>query len=427
VATLDAEKGPYFIATLSGRVSGLEDVALDFECGIEYSTDETFSDENLTYRLKVDKEYTEESYSVTVSGIQLAQKYYYIAYYINQLHIYYGEVKSFTFEWTAPDVTTLSAELNESYFVILKGLIKDKEALKDLNRYYYGAGFYGIKCSTTETFDPDSTITLYPDKTTDNMNNDSIICTMTQFRKGITYYYRTFFGLREITSLGQVKSFKFEWNGPEMVDMGLSVRWATFNVGATAPEEYGDYYAWGEIEPYYEVGYSQEDPQAHWKDGYSAGYDWLSYKYCDGSNSTLTKYNNKSNYGTVDNKTTLDPEDDVAHVKWGGNWRMPTEYEFEELRNTDNCTWTWTTKNGVNGYLVTSKKRGYEGVSIFLPAAGGRSQDFLTFAGKNGYYWSSSLVTLGPDNSSCLIIGSSNKKVGGVSRAQGFTVRPVYP
>ena len=125
----------------------------------------------------------------------------------------------------------------------------------------------------------------------------------------------------------------------EYVDLGLSVKWATFNVGATKLEEYGDYCAWGETEPYYEVGYAQESPQAHWKDGYSAGYGWSNYKWCNGSYSTLTKYNTSTSYGTIDNKTVLDPEDDVAHVKWGGSWRMPTFGELSELHNS--CTWTW--------------------------------------------------------------------------------------
>ena len=86
----------------------------------------------------------------------------------------------------------------------------------------------------------------------------------------------------------------------------------------------------------------------------------------------MTKYCTYSSYGTVDNKTALDPEDDAAHVNWGGSWRMPTNAEFEELLNTSNCTWTWTTLNGVSGYKVVSKKSGYAGNWIFLPAAGCR-------------------------------------------------------
>ena len=123
---------------------------------------------------------------------------------------------------------------------------------------------------------------------------------------------------------------------PEAVDLGLSVKWATFNVGASYPEQFGGYFAWGETE-------------------LKTTYDWSTYKYGNGS-TNLTKYNTNISSGTVDNKTTLDPSDDVARQKWGGSWRMPTYEEFRELLS--NCTWTWTTMNGVNGYKVTSKKSG---------------------------------------------------------------------
>ncbi|MBR3076094.1 MAG: hypothetical protein IKH11_10140, partial [Bacteroidales bacterium] len=113
-------------------------------------------------------------------------------------------------------------------------------------------------------------------------------------------------------------------------------------------------------------------------------YDWSTYKWCNGSFITQTKYNTNSSYGTVDNKTVLDPEDDAAHVNWGGSWRMPTAEESDEL--ITKCTWTWTTQNGVNGRLVT----GPNGKSIFLPAAGLRYDTYLGSAGSNGYYWSSS-------------------------------------
>ena len=147
---------------------------------------------------------------------------------------------------------------------------------------------------------------------------------------------------------------------PEIVDMGLSVKWASFNLGASKPEEIGDFYAWGDPEPYY----SSLDPIV-WKDGKEAGYVWASYKWCMGSSATLTKYNDeeKAGYnGFKDNKTTLDPEDDAAHMTLGGRWRMPTYDELKELYFQ--CTWTRATVNGVKGYLVTSSN----GNSIFFPS-----------------------------------------------------------
>ena len=185
--------------------------------------------------------------------------------------------------------------------------------------------------------------------------------------------------------------------------MGLSVKWASFNIGASKPEEYGDYFAWGETTA-------------------KSTYNWTTYTLCDGTRSTLTKYCTTSSYGTLDNKTVLDPEDDVAHVKLGGKWRMPTDAEWTELRNTENCTWAWTTLNGVNGYIVFSKKTGN---SIFLPAAGYRNDDDFDSAGSGGYYWSSSLVTVGPSDA-CYVYFTSGDVCGiDCYRCDGQSVRPV--
>ena len=189
----------------------------------------------------------------------------------------------------------------------------------------------------------------------------------------------------------------------EYVDLGLSVKWATCNVGANSPEEYGDYCAWGETEP-------------------KSNYAWNTYKYCNGSSSTLTKYNNSSSYGTVDNKTTLEAADDAATANWGGSWRMPTDAELTELR--EQCIWTWTTQNGVNGYKVTSKKNGN---SIFLPAAGYRFGSSLGNAGSRGYYLSSSLNTGSPSDAYRLYFSSDSVYGRDTDRYYGQSVRPVCP
>ena len=196
-------------------------------------------------------------------------------------------------------------------------------------------------------------------------------------------------------------------SGPEYVDLGLSVNWATFNIGASRPEDYGDYYAWGEAES-------------------KATYEWSDYKYCNGSSTSLTKYNNNSSYGVVDDKVSLFLEDDVAYIKWGGNWRMPTQSEYEELLNSNNCSWEWTTSNGIKGYKVTSKKTGYEGSYIFLPAAGSRS-DALYNTGTEGRYWSSSLSTVSPDGACRLYFGSDDVGLNNRDRNLGFSVRAVCP
>ena len=212
-----------------------------------------------------------------------------------------------------------------------------------------------------------------------------------------------------ITSSTQFKAnFKKEIstgveNGHNWVDLGLSVKWATCNVGATTPEGYGNYYAWGETKP-------------------KSTYDWSNYKYCNGTAYSITKYCTDSEYGIVDNKTTLELSDDAAHVNWGGSWRMPTKAEQDELRDTNNCTWTWTTQNGVNGYKVTSKKNGN---SIFLPAAGYRYDSSLRNAGSYGGYWSSSLNTSYSSYAYYLRFSSSYVDWNGRSRYYGHSVRAV--
>ena len=191
---------------------------------------------------------------------------------------------------------------------------------------------------------------------------------------------------------------------PEAVDLGLSVKWASFNLGASKPEEYGDYYAWGETEP---------------KDDYS----WSSYKWCMGSYKTMTKYCSDSSYGYngfTDTKTILDLEDDAAYVNLGGKWRMPTYAEWEELIN--NCTWSWTIQNGVNGRLVTASN----GNSIFLPAAGNRSVSGLSDVSSFGYYWYSSLRTIFPSDAWYVYFDSGGIYWNSILRLFGYSVRPVY-
>lgn len=206
---------------------------------------------------------------------------------------------------------------------------------------------------------------------------------------------------------------------------GYKLYWATCNIGASNPEDYGDYYAWGEIEPYY----SSQNPLT-WKKGKKNGYHWDSYKWANGAADKLTKYcpSSKTNYwdgeGAPDGKTVLDPEDDVAHVVLGGNWRMPTDEEWTELSTT--CTWTWTSNfngTGVKGRIVTASN----GNSIFLPYTGQRDDTVLRFEGSYGMYWSSSSYSSRPDIARCFSLSDINGdyKVGGYNRCKGHAVRPI--
>ena len=196
-------------------------------------------------------------------------------------------------------------------------------------------------------------------------------------------------------------------NGHNWVDLGLSVKWATCNVGATSPEEYGDYFAWGETSTKRTYNWST--------------YKWSKGSWSKGSEDILTKYCTKSNFGRVDNKTTLELADDAARAKWGGAWRMPTAAEWTELRTK--CTWTWTTRNGVIGYTVKSN---INGNSIFLPAAGYcDDQEGSYLADCRGFYWSSSLNT-GPFNAWRVHFGSYHVNRDFTIRRDGLSVRPVF-
>ena len=233
---------------------------------------------------------------------------------------------------------------------------------------------------------------------------------LTNLTSGTKYYVRTYIVTDLGTLYGNEKSFMTTGEQPEepeetisgtenghnYVDLGLpsGLKWATCNVGANSPEEYGNYYAWGETTTKAEYA---------------------------GDNCTtfgLSKSELQSQ-GYIDNNGNLIAQHDAATANWGGDWRMPTYDELEEL--ITNCTWTWITRNGVEGYKVTSKTNGNY---IFLPAAGYRLWSSLGNAGSNGYYWSSA-----PNDDGLaygLFFGSSNHRMGNSNRRIGLSVRPVF-
>lgn len=153
----------------------------------------------------------------------------------------------------------------------------------------------------------------------------------------------------------------------EAVDLGLpsGTKWASWNVGATKPEDYGGYYSWGETEE-------------------KEVCDWTSYKFSDGA------YYHQSYYEHIGDDIA-GTEYDVATVKWGGSWRMPSIDQYNELRN--NCTMIWTQQNDVNGLLIT----GPNGASIFMPS-GGVKWDYLGHEGESGYYWTSTLRSISDES-----------------------------
>lgn len=199
------------------------------------------------------------------------------------------------------------------------------------------------------------------------------------------------------------------------VDLGLpsGTLWATCNIGASSPEEYGDYLAWGETSGYP----NGKDPAT-----YSTTYKY--YSYGSYGSYKIKKYNTDSSMGTVDNKLYLDPADDVACQQWGEMWMMPTMAQLAELTNENYVTMEWTKLNGVNGVKFTSKTNGN---SIFLPAAGTIAESGLAGQGEYGRYRSGELYKYMPNNAYDIYVGSSSSLLGVhyADRWYGFSVRPV--
>ena len=190
-------------------------------------------------------------------------------------------------------------------------------------------------------------------------------------------------------------------DGVEAVDLGLSVKWANMNVGATKDSGFGSYFAWGEVKP-------------------KKYYSWGTYIWSQGDSKFLLKYS------TSDRKIQLTPSDDAARANWGGEWRMPTIEEYEELIDPAKCTWEWITKDGVNGYKVTGKKTGN---SIFLPITGFRFYEGVQFRAIKGIYWTSMLYSGNPNKAWCLEFDFSDVDISfgklSANRFSGRCIRAV--
>ena len=226
------------------------------------------------------------------------------------------------------------------------------------------------------------------------------------FARGYAYYMQVIW---DGSSLCFSNDFCPDGNHPHMIDLGLpsGTKWACCNVGANTPVEYGDYFAWGETAP---------------KSAYLASnYKW----YIGGDNNNISKYCTNSDYGTVDNRTELEPEDDAAYVNWGTGWRMPSLSQIYELLN--NCTSEWTTVNGLGGYLFKSN---INNRAIFFPAAGFYNNKGLRSIGTVGTYWSCIYsYNHRPDFGICIAFLYGNMgplSVAYFYRESGATVRAVY-
>ena len=332
-------------------------------------------------------EATENAFSTTLEGLTPNTTYTVRAYATNEEGTGYGEEVSFTTEEeiviTVPTVTTDAVTSITTNSAIVGGAItNDGNGMVTESGICYKTGNEEWACVAIAA------------------TNNAFSMTLTGLTANTTYTVRAYATNEEGTGYGEEVNFTTLNDGGgdthEYVDLGLpsGTLWATCNIGADAPEEYGDYFAWGETEP-------------------KSVYNWSTYQHCMGTNRTLTKYCSNSSYGYngfTDALTILLPEDDAATSNWGNDWRMPTIEECNEL--ISNTTHTWITLNGVTGCLFTASN----GNSLFLPATGDGG----------GAYWSSSLRVSMPSTALYFYFRSNgvyaNQYFG---RHDGMSVRPV--
>lgn len=389
VSTGDATDIGFDTATVSGAVRTDETMIGGFLYSSTSSTIEELKNNNNSV---FDENFYSGSYtySATFTGLSAGTKYYYVA--INLARDgkeFFGEVKSFTTKSINATVETLDADDIELFTATLNGSIQIQNT-ENLSKSVWF--LYSSSASTLDALKSSGTKV-----STESISYDGIFVYVLEGLPSATkFYYVACANVAGKLFYGQVKSFSThkESDYGEAVDLGLSVKWRSCNIGATTPEGYGNYFAWGETEP-------------------KTSYTWSTYKWCNGSSSSLTKYNTSNSYGVRDNRTVLEKDDDVAFVKLGGKWRMPTDEELAELSY---CTLSQITQNGVNGFLIT----GPNGNSIFLPTSGYMNTS-LRNRGSYCYYWSSSLRTEYPYQS--WYYNGYNYNYN--ERYLGYSVRPV--
>ena len=400
VTTYTPEQVAQFSAVCGGEVTGWDEGIEIEELGICWSknsnpkvTDAHLSTLNW-----------QEPFICVLTDLELDTKYYVRAFAKVGTDFYYGEEKSFTTlpvlnGTSAPSVFTLFVTDIHSNYAVGYGYVAGNGGLEVTER-----GF----CWSSSTSNP----TIANSHIANGSDLGQYSVAMTALMPNTTYYARAYAINSKGVSYGIVFCFETNDDGgypdPDWVDLGLpsGLLWATKNVGASSPEDYGDYFAWGETQT-------------------KSFYSYDNYKFYKAGTVRLTKYCTKSSYGYngfTDNLTILEPDDDAATANWGSGWRMPTKDEWQELY--DNTTRTWTTQNGINGMLFTASGGG----SLFLPAAGyiDYSGELLS-AGDYGNYWSSSLYTDTPDHAWFLdFIWVGIEDVGEYGlRKIGQSVRPV--
>lgn len=317
-------------ALLTGSLVLSQEMPNDLICGFLYSTS---SDVTLDTATRLDAQEVDEHkdyYGFTVVADLLVPEthYYYRSFTLWKDKVVYGAVNQFT---TLPVSSVIRTNAATDIGVGAATL----NASLDLSGCEYETMDYGFRLLPQISAE-----VLYP---ADNLSDGKFSLKVESLNSGQMYYVSAWVSMDGRKYTAERKSFVTQLeHKPEAVDMGLSVKWASFNVGAEKPEDYGDRYAWGEL---------SEKPKYEWE-------NYIFYQEDPSGNFSVNKYSR------ADNLSVLETKDDVAAQKYGENWRMPTDEEWMELLNKDKCSWTLTTENEIEGYRVTSSKTGN---SLFLP------------------------------------------------------------
>ena len=348
------------------------------------------------------------SYTVILSNLLSNTIYYYRAYMISGGKTYYGSVNSFT---TSQDELVTTGDATDITYKSATISCRFKTTI--IQSFTTLGVEYSVSKETVESGRGSWA------KTSSVTNNNEFTISLDGLKEQTTYYYRALVQDYKTTYYGVIKSFTtaahiFNSNGHEYVDLGLpsGTMWATMNVGASRPEDYGDYYAWGETTT--KTSYTEDN------------YQWKGLFTNELVSRGIVKNSKESGLDSY----ILTASYDVATLKWGGEWRMPTQTEISELENYTEIT--TSTQNGVDGFLLTSTENGN---SIFLPAGGFRNEsNIVNGDGKTWYRttcWSSELneyydncsIGIWIDNGSSF--GMKNIDYTGAKRYYGSPVRPV--
>ena len=424
--TLDAEHDCYWFYNLQGEIQDLNSYEY-MECGFELSTTPSFHRDStrLIYVIfnKRRPDQSQESITARIPA-EHGSTYYFRTYlFTNNDGIVTGETKSFTADWHVPDLKAVSYKYEKDGQLTFTGTIEGLAVMMNDTLLKQNDYEFGIELSMDESFDDVYFTPVDKSAFSHTVQNDTFRVDAPLFISGKKTYYRTSFRVQpNKINMGEsfhsdAKDFSINWQ-PSYVDLGLSVKWATTNIGGYTPYDHGDYYSWGLTETNYNI--NQESITAlsdwyfnkkisAWKPEYPHGYDESYY------NDNYTIY--------TDNGTSLKPSCDAAYTLWGSEWRIPSNSEFVEL--ISNCTWTPDSLAGIPGYQITSNIPGFEGNSIFLPISeafiSGNIQEQF-----HGHYWTSNIGLTDPLMSKSVFFNQSYTHNGFLTLSYfGLTIRPV--